>query len=169
VRARRRRRYQGYLHGAGLFAVHHHPGACTMVRWAALIDETFCAKTSFQLACAGEMTNYGRFGAGIYTSATSSKVRMHTAAQSVGRPTESTDASGERLRSERRPSEHAGAPPQPGCPGRCGQNDAGRPEPDCASTRRRLSNRRGTQFRPSSGHPFMQASRSPEAFSTTTK
>ena len=33
-----------------------------------------CLQSSFQLAKAGQRTNFGRFGAGIYTSATSSKV-----------------------------------------------------------------------------------------------
>ena len=33
-------------------------------------------QSSFQRARAGERTNFGRFGEGIYTSATSSKVRL---------------------------------------------------------------------------------------------
>ena len=34
-------------------------------------------QSSFQLANVGQNTNYGRFGAGIYTTATSSKVGMY--------------------------------------------------------------------------------------------
>lgn len=36
-------------------------------------------QTSFHLAKAGEHTNFGRFGAGIYTSATSSKANDYVA------------------------------------------------------------------------------------------
>ena len=35
-------------------------------------------QSSFQVARAGQRTNFGRFGAGIYTSATSSKVSLHS-------------------------------------------------------------------------------------------
>jgi hypothetical protein len=35
----------------------------------------YLLQSSFQLACFGKTTNFGRFGEGIYTSATSSKVR----------------------------------------------------------------------------------------------
>jgi len=35
-------------------------------------------QSSFQVAKVGQRTNFGRFGAGIYTSATSSKVSLHS-------------------------------------------------------------------------------------------
>ncbi|KZT64779.1 hypothetical protein DAEQUDRAFT_759736 [Daedalea quercina L-15889] len=46
--------------------------------WASVCQSNACSlcgiiKTSFRLANAGQRTNFGRFGAGIYTSATSSK------------------------------------------------------------------------------------------------
>jgi len=62
---------------------------------------TLVLQSSFQLARVGERTNFGRFGAGIYTSATSSKVSLrclsgHGGCDDVCRPTIITE--GARLR-----------------------------------------------------------------------
>jgi hypothetical protein len=48
-----------------------------VTRFLAVLMRPFVFQSSFQLAHAGERTNFGRFGAGIYTSATSSKVCFH--------------------------------------------------------------------------------------------
>ncbi|KAI0317115.1 ADP-ribosylation [Amylostereum chailletii] len=75
------------------------PGANTKRRWHGTIrscrlgdadnENTLCntfqcslcsiIRTSFQLAHVGQRTNFGRFGAGIYTSATSSKANDYVA------------------------------------------------------------------------------------------
>jgi hypothetical protein len=64
----------------------------------------FSVQSSFQLAKAGQRTNFGRFGEGIYTSATSSKVSLRYVTRrernpDMDRPT--TTPLGARLRTRR--------------------------------------------------------------------
>ncbi|KAI0794920.1 hypothetical protein C8Q75DRAFT_748043 [Abortiporus biennis] len=69
------RRWHGTVRACNLGDEPHENGLC---------QDDICSlcciiRTSFQLAQAGKRTNFGRFGAGIYTSATSSKAHDYVA------------------------------------------------------------------------------------------